>query len=131
MKTVTYDETKWKLVPKESTFTMAVAGQMESNRHSFGTTQIECIYKHMLAAAPPYPESNFVESLDSWIPVSERLPDHDLFVDVTIRSYKNKEYSQRRVNILFCDSKFNIAQKYGEYVSHWMPMPAAPRIKLS
>jgi hypothetical protein len=56
MKTVTYDETKWKLVPIEPSDAMAIAAVKVSLRNPAinGVPQ----YIAMIAAAPPYPEDS-------------------------------------------------------------------------
>lgn len=86
MRTVTFDETKFAIVPIEPTEGMIQAfclNQQEGdfktylawwNSHSSGTSERirnYCVkdYRGMIAAAPPYLESNFVESLDSSMPV--------------------------------------------------------------
>lgn len=56
MKTITYDESKWQLVPKEPTREMIEAGndgfrQPDSRRHT-----VSSCYKAMLAAAPKLEE---------------------------------------------------------------------------
>ena len=71
--TLTIDLDTHAVVPREATLTMAVAGKMEANRHNQGNEQMECVYKHMLAAAPPYQSAQVLNMV--WIPVSERIPD--------------------------------------------------------
>lgn len=63
-RTVTYDETQWKLMPIEPTEEM-IGADIEP---LYGM-DMALAYKTMLNYAPPYPESNFVESLDSSMPV--------------------------------------------------------------
>jgi hypothetical protein len=48
MRTVTFDEREWKIVPKEPTFLMIEAG----NLHDYS----EDVYAAMLAISPPEPE---------------------------------------------------------------------------
>lgn len=96
MKTVTYDETKWKLVPIEPTPKMVDATFNDDLSALSHNKRNKHIYCAMIKAAPPYPdqseqvlnmadqsgevnemvpESNCKEILDSWIPCSERLPE--------------------------------------------------------
>lgn len=77
--TCTFDDTTHKVVPIEPSPKMVDAtfnddlsrmSHNERNKHIYGVM--------IAAAAPPYPESNFVESLDSWISVDDRLPEMNL-----------------------------------------------------
>lgn len=55
MKTITYDDTKWKLVPIEPTRDMKESGYMQLpiiGAESVGADRITDMYKAMLSAAP-------------------------------------------------------------------------------
>ncbi|WP_311103843.1 DUF3850 domain-containing protein [Klebsiella pasteurii] len=92
-------------------------------------------FKAMLAAAPQdTPALNSLQSVDSvadtWIPVSERMPEnkpgcYKYLVFETLNNRVNHDY-------------WNVPDKgdeaftpfwnyYGEHVTHWQPMPAAPQ----
>ena len=58
MKTVTYDETKWQLVPKEADIAMLDAGHKQWVKGYEGFTLIAFVWKHMTNKAPAYPEEN-------------------------------------------------------------------------
>ena len=72
MRTVTYDETQFAIVPIEPTQSMldetAVdVGMPDYDGSKYSSTDYECkeIWAYMIQAAPPYPESNCKEILDS------------------------------------------------------------------
>jgi hypothetical protein len=52
MMTITFDETKWKLVPIEPTQEMCQHGQWKAREWPSFPLRINPIYKSMLAAAP-------------------------------------------------------------------------------
>jgi len=126
MITVTYDETKFAIVPIEPTELMVNAGEYYAN----GAT---VIYVAMIAAAPPYTESNFVESLDSWIPASDRLPENDLLVliftdnnDIITGSYNSVDYGgcwRIGNSSIIWHHNFNP----DKIEIKWMPLPSAPK----
>lgn len=127
-RTVTYDETQWKLMPIEPTEEM-IGADIEP---LYGM-DMALAYKTMLNYAPPYPESNCKEILDSWIPVSERLPENDLLVliftdnnDIITGSYSSVDYEgcwRIGNSSIIWDHNFNL----NIIVNKWMPMPAAPK----
>jgi len=101
----------------------------------YSSTDYECkeIWAYMIQAAPPYPESNFVESLDSWIPVSERLPENDLLVliftdnnDIITGSYNSVDYEgcwRIGNSSIIWDHNFNL----NLIVNKWMPIPSTTK----
>ena len=78
MKTITFDETKWKLVPIEPTKEMDRAAMRKTSQASYGDA-IDA-YSAMLSAAPDYePEADE----DGFIQCDGRPPvSGDVFVDV-------------------------------------------------
>ena len=118
--TITIDLDTHAIVPIEATVEMKLSC-VYMQVHS----AIEEEWANMLAAAPSYQSEDVLNMV--WIPVSERLPEIDCFADITLKSYKNKDYSERKTNVFFNDSKWSLTFLYGEYVSHWMYIPAAPK----
>lgn len=92
------------------------------------------IWSHMLAAAPhDTPALNSVQSVDSvagkWIPVSERLPSNDpgsyeYLVYEILNNRVQHDYWNSEGEHSNLESFWN---HYGNYVTHWMPLPAAPQ----
>ncbi|WKM72915.1 DUF551 domain-containing protein [Klebsiella oxytoca] len=120
------------MVPKEITDEIGEAIAMQAN--CCGGIALD-IYDAMLAAAPhDTPTLNSLQSVDSvadtWIPVSERMPEnkpgcYKYLVFETLNNRVNHDY-------------WNVPDKgdeaftpfwnyYGEHVTHWMPLPAAPQ----
>ncbi|SAQ21831.1 Eaa1 [Klebsiella michiganensis] len=132
------------MVPKEATEKMLIAGLEEANplgglidwdasRGDCNTrAQVQGIFKAMLAAAPQPQNApqNIPEIIPGWIPVSERMPEnkpgcYKYLVFETLNNRVNNDY-------------WNVPDKgdeaftpfwnyYGEHVTHWMPLPAAPQ----
>ena len=82
----------------------------------------------------PLPD-NKVKRQMQWIPVSERLPENEEFVDVWI---VDNDYEFRRAEIMFDkDSMVFVVQDIGDidafadknepHITHWMPLPPAPK----
>ena len=119
------------MVPKEPTEEMNKAGWAAMNEHD----AINPTYRAMLAAAPQdTPALNSVQSVvtvsDTWIPVSERMPEnkpgsYEYLVFETLNNRVNHDYW----NVPDAgDEAFTpFWNHYGEYVTHWMPLPAAPQ----
>ena len=99
MRTVTFDETKFAIVPLEPTISMVNALMLAADN-----TYYSDMVRDVIAVAPPYPESNCKEILDRWIPCSERLPDTSRKV---IAYYKN-EYGKDRQVMAFHAGKFDV-----------------------
>ncbi|HDU4318689.1 TPA: DUF551 domain-containing protein [Klebsiella aerogenes] len=92
-------------------------------------------YKAMLAAAPQdTPALDSVQSVvtvsDTWIPVSERIPEnkpgsYKYLVFETLNNRVNHDYWN--VPNAGDDTFTPFWNHYGEYVTHWMPLPSAPQ----
>lgn len=119
------------MVPKEMTDEIGEAIAMQAN--CCGGIALD-IYDAMIAAAPhDTPALNSLQSVDrvtgGWIPVSERMPEirkHWLDVTVIIAISGEKYGSEAQ----YCsDGNFRWGRDEPpiEDVTHWMPMPAAPR----
>ena len=72
-------------------------------------------------AEPPYPAD------EGWISVDDRLPDREGYFDVFVRSPGESIYNGRQADVLYCDSRWQATLQYGQHVSHWMPLPPAPK----
>ena len=119
------------MVPKEPTEEMNKAGWAAMNEHD----AINPTYRAMLAAAPhDTPALNSVQSVvtvsDAWIPVSERMPEnkpgsYEYLVFETLNNRVNHDYW----NVPDAgDEAFTpFWNHYGEYVTHWMPLPNPPK----
>lgn len=139
MKTVAYDETKFAIVPIEADDRMIAFGintpcALTGDDDADSINDYKSVYRSMIKAAPPYPESNFVESLDSWIPVSQRLP--DIATPVLALVGKNT-YALARIDYeegwlwSIGGSDLSDVRNYeadDDYQpTHWMYIPAAPK----
>lgn len=118
MKTVTFDESSWKLVPVEPTAEMYDAGDMQ-----LATKQV---WDAMLAAAPVAP--------NGWIKCSDRMPDqsglyacwgtygHEAepgYIPAHLVIHPRNDWTIWEPVEDDCDPK-------KVTISHWMPLPAAP-----
>ncbi|HID3068515.1 TPA: DUF551 domain-containing protein [Klebsiella pneumoniae] len=107
------------MVPKEMTDEIGEAIAMQAN--CCGGIALD-IYDAMLAAAPhDTPALNSLQSVDSvtggWIPVSEHLPKEKGVYQVWNGKYVD--------NVPFWFGSFQ--SLHSELITHWMPLPAAPR----
>ena len=67
--------------------------------------------------------------MTAWQPI-ETMPE-DKAVDVWVKSRDNPDYSRRACHVariagIWYGEDMPVA-RYGEYASHWMPLPAAPK----
>ncbi|MEQ0004147.1 DUF551 domain-containing protein [Klebsiella sp. GG_Kp164] len=109
------------MVPKEPTEEMNKAGWAAMNEHD----AINPTYRAMIAAAPhETPALNSVQSVvtvsDTWIPVSERMPE----TDGNYWGWWSE--SKRQGPVWFIKSELQ-AQFQSHEITHWMPLPAAPQ----
>ena len=125
MKTVSYDETQWKLVPIEPTVEMKLSC-VYMQVHS----AIEEEWTNMLAAAPPYQSENVLNMV--WIPVSERLP--EIGIEILAFRPQAKESQDSKLTFTFLtnnahESPQGVVHRFECWchVSHWMPLPSAPK----
>ncbi len=84
----------------------------------------------MLAAAPQSPGSEPATVPGKWIPVSEQKPEnkpgsYEYLVFETLNNRVNHDYWN--VPSEGDDAFTPFWNYYGEHVTHWMPLPAAPR----
>ncbi|HCD4405454.1 TPA: DUF551 domain-containing protein [Klebsiella pneumoniae] len=120
------------MVPKEMTDEIGEAIAMQAN--CCGGIALD-IYDAMIAAAPhDTPALNSLQSVDSvtggWIPVSERMPEREVDVQVYCPDKKEQMVAYLERNEL--DGYFRFATwRTGEGIycqpTHWMPLPAAPQ----
>jgi len=71
-----------------------------------------------------------INALPQWQPI-ETAPEHKC-VDMWVKSHDNPNFGRRAVDVAKVDGKWygcNLLpdSKYGEYASHWMPLPAGPK----
>ncbi len=118
------------MVPKEPTEAMINAWLSEVANwrgHVAG-------YKAMLAAAPQPQNApqNIPEIIPGWIPVSERMPEKNQNVLISVN------FDSDLVEPLICSARYtgstfrrgDVTVKPGtgiEEATHWMPLPAAPQ----
>ncbi|VGK38078.1 Eaa1 [Klebsiella pneumoniae] len=117
------------MVPKEPTKEMIDAGWLHymgtKNPSSKGT------YKAMLAAAPQSPGSEPATAPGKWIPVSERMPETNKFVLVSNGVwvgqglYDDSEHLESDEH--WQDEHREFINVLHHPVTHWMPLPAAPK----
>lgn len=95
---------------------------------------IKRIVRELAAAPHDTPALNSVQSVDSvadrWIPVSERMPEREVDVQVYCPDKKEQMVAYLERNEL--DGYFRFATwRTGDGIycqpTHWMPLPAAPR----
>lgn len=84
----------------------------------------------MLAAAPQSPGGDHATVPGKWIPVSERMPEnkpgsYEYLVFETLNNRVNHDYWN--VPDKGDDAFAPFWNYYGEHVTHWMPLPAAPQ----
>jgi len=109
------------MVPKEPTQAMCAA----FNDSDYGRKSLRERYVAMLAAAQhDTPALNSLQSVDSvadtWIPVSERMPE----TDGNYWGWWSE--SKRQGPVWFIKSELQ-AQFQSHEITHWMPLPAAPQ----
>lgn len=120
------------MVPKEMTDEIGEAIAMQAN--CCGGIALD-IYDAMIAAAPhDTPALNSVQSVvhvsDGWIPVSERMPEREVDVQVYCPDKKEQMVAYLERNEL--EGYFRFATwRTGEGIycqpTHWMPLPAGPK----
>ncbi|WKM71991.1 DUF551 domain-containing protein [Klebsiella oxytoca] len=116
------------MVPKEITDEIGEAIAMQAN--CCGGIALD-IYDAMLAAAPhDTPTLNSLQSVDSvadtWIPVSERLPEVGGRYWCYVEEQNSLGKSHYQWNCSWNGEIWGGAMMYGR-VTHWMPLPAAPQ----
>ncbi|HBQ5861266.1 TPA: DUF551 domain-containing protein [Klebsiella pneumoniae subsp. pneumoniae] len=108
------------MVPKEPTDEM-IAAAMNCEDVLFNSDDSFCvqfgnIYEAMLAAAPQSPGSEPATVPGKWIPVSERMPEDE-----------GQYYLTYSEGDGVCRSYFFDGYFADQYITHWMPLPAAPQ----
>lgn len=118
------------MVPKEPTKEMIDAGWL----HFIGTKHPSSkgTYKSMLAAAPQdTPAMDSVQSVvtvsDTWIPVSERLPEEGGRYWCYVEEQNDLGKSHYQWNCSWNGERWWVESENGGIVTHWMPLPAAPQ----
>lgn len=117
--TCTFDDTTHKVVP-------IVANELMLDCGYYYTESALHVYSDMVKAAPPYPaDNNIVETLDSWIPCSERLP--EAHTSVLVVNNFGGIYTCRLPVIVAKNSALDLAHGIRERFTHWMAIPAVPK----
>lgn len=129
MKTISFDETEWQLVPKEPTDEMKQAASAfwyEKDEPAFATMKKAFgeMYEEMLAAAP--------KQTDGWTPIETAPRDGTYFMATSQPSqemhvftccwsayHPNAKGKECWRNSRICGDKLN--------PTHWMPLPPAPK----
>ncbi len=114
------------MVPKEPTDEMLAAAKEWTGL----TSTAEAVYIKMLAAAPQLPGSEPATVPGKWIPVSERMPEREVDVQVYCPDKKEQMVAYLERNEL--DGYFRFATwRTGDGIycqpTHWMPLTAAPQ----
>ncbi|EDR7308764.1 DUF551 domain-containing protein [Salmonella enterica subsp. enterica] len=76
------------------------------------------------------PDGNSPAIPDGWIPVSERMPENKpgSYEYIVFESLNNRAHHDYwNVPDGSCDDFSPFWNHYGKYVTHWMPLPAAPQ----
>lgn len=100
------------MVPKEPTDEMLAAAKEWTGL----TSTAEVVYIKMLAAAPQLPGSEPAAMPGKWIPVGERMPEDEEQYYLTYSGGDG-----------VCRSYFFDGYFADQYITHWMPLPAAPQ----
>lgn len=114
------------MVPKEPTKEML--DEFDSII-DYGAEDSQDAWRRLLAAAPQSPGSEPATVPGKWIPVSERLPEnkpggYEYLVFETLNGCVNHDYWA----VPDTGQEFTpFWNRYGDYVTHWMPLPAAPQ----
>ena len=101
----------------------------DNEYYSIGGTEAAKVWKAMLGAAPQSPVSERAIVPGEWIPVSERLPEnkpggYEYLVFETLNGCVNHDYWA----VPDIGQEFTpFWNRYGDYVTHWMPLPAGPK----
>lgn len=128
MKTTTYDESRWKLVPVEPTPEMVSAA--EEAHMPFGDMDIAL--RMAILSAPSTPAT--VQG-DGWIPIIERLPQikQVLSEKCTLEGREIPTLYRSGMVLTFDGSRVSAgivewfhSKSPLNNVTHWMPLPAAP-----
>ncbi|HHR1002880.1 TPA: DUF551 domain-containing protein [Raoultella planticola] len=114
----------WVMVPKEPTSEMQSAGASAIRIETTAVNKLwtgNAVYRAMLAAA----DSGIPIISDTWIPVSERMPDDEQ--EVIVQTHSGWRY----VSFYDAHSRLFFDSPDGDIehilVTHWMPLPAAPQ----
>lgn len=110
------------MVPKDATPDMLKAGaKQEMKGEAF-----QYVWQAMLAAAPQSPGSEPATVPDTWIPVSERMPEEGGRYWCYVEEQNSLGKSHYQWNCSWNGEIWGGAMMYGR-VTHWMPLPAAPQ----
>ena len=132
--TCTLDTTTHKVVPIELINAIEKLVKCRGRYHTQQNFELlqSAFAKHQ--AAPPYPaDTNIVETLDSWIPCSERLPAP--YTEVMVWPYPTDYTMTAQIDSKKTWSYDQYISGYGnetyktESITHWMTLPAAPKGK--
>lgn len=101
-----------------------IPGATFYNAAEFAIDEVESLFAAILQAG------NSPVTPDRWIPVSERMPPNKpgSYEYIVFDSLNNKAHHDYwNVPDGSCDDFSPFWNHYGKYVTHWMPLPAAPQ----
>lgn len=127
------------VVPEEMTPEMMRSVQLNSELGAYAASNLSGAYDlfaefwkeacraAMLAAAPQSPGSEPATVPGKWIPVSERLPEDSGRYWCYVEEQNDLGKSHYQWNCSWNGDRWWVESECGGIVTHWMPLPAAPR----
>ncbi|QXC68305.1 DUF551 domain-containing protein [Klebsiella aerogenes] len=121
------------MVPIEPTMSQELAGYKTLNdtgrMSRLMKTRLSNIYRAMLAAAPQFHGSDPAIVPDTWIPVSERMPeDEQEVLTINRMGHRFVSFFDKHSGLFFdrLDAPSACCKEH-VLVTHWMELPAAPQ----
>ncbi|GJK71900.1 hypothetical protein TUM17564_39270 [Citrobacter freundii] len=112
-------------------FSREVIALMYGKMPPGGSVQLQAEIQCMFVDAMGFAEaSNYPVIPDGWVSVSERMPENKpgSYEYIVFESLNNRAHHDYwNVPDGSCDDFSPFWNHYGKYVTHWMPLPAAPQ----